>query len=194
MLTKDGKWTGHDWKNVEARIKVVNGNVFGIDSATQRLISSAYPLPGEPVVDFANPSKNSENVQRVLRVLSKGAWKYLFPIAKDAYTYENFVKAIAKFPMICNEKASSVSLSIDDVCKKELATMFAHFAQETGANSPNGIQGIKEPWRQAFYYLSEDACSHGESNPQCDYKLCTGWAGAAYKCVDGQKYFGRGAF
>jgi hypothetical protein len=61
-------------------------------------------------------------------VLSKDDWNYLFPVANGAYTYENFAKAIAKFPAICNEKASSVNLSLDDVCKKELSTMFAHFA------------------------------------------------------------------
>jgi len=34
---------------------------------------------------------------------------------------------VSKFPGICGEKADSLSLSLDDVCRKELATMFAHY-------------------------------------------------------------------
>lgn len=77
-----------------------------------------------------------------MRVLPKEKWDYLFPIAASVYTYEQFVKAVHKFPAVCGEKDSSINLSLDEVCKKELATIFAHMVQETGAHSPGGYMGV----------------------------------------------------
>jgi hypothetical protein len=45
-----------------------------------------------------------------------------FPNANVAYTYLNLLKAFAKFPMVCTTELD---------CRRTLATMFAHFQQET---------------------------------------------------------------
>lgn len=73
-LKEDGPWTGFDWTNNEAQLKVVNGEVYGTTKEMQRTITAALPMPGEPVVDFNNPANNGAGVQRLMRVLSRKQW------------------------------------------------------------------------------------------------------------------------
>ena len=53
------------------------------------------------------------------------------------YTYEGFLQAVGKFPKFCGEKgpnlpnANTYTYTDDEVCKRELSIMFAHFNQET---------------------------------------------------------------
>ena len=63
-----------------------------------------------------------------------------------SYTYDNFLKAVAKFPSVCSLKTDLSN------CRTLLATMFAHFAQETGQH--NLASGTPE-WRQGLYHLEE---------------------------------------
>jgi len=39
-----------------------------------------------------------------MSIISEEKWYDLFPIADDQYTYENFLKAVARFPAFCGEK------------------------------------------------------------------------------------------
>jgi hypothetical protein len=41
------------------------------------------------------------------------------------------LRAVAKFPMFCNE-VSDTSISLDDSCKRELAALLAHIKVTTG--------------------------------------------------------------
>jgi len=60
----------------------------------------------------------------------------LFPVANAVYTEEDFYKALAMYPAICGEVGPySTYTDPVDSCRHELATMIAHFAQETGANT-----------------------------------------------------------
>ena len=79
------------------------------------------------------------------------------------------------------------------MCKRELATLFAHFVQETGLKS---AQQGNEPWQQGLHYTTEAVCSEGGAlylQPECDYKS-TNWSAAedAWPPQDGKQYFGRG--
>ena len=65
---------------------------------------------------------NPANVRTVEQLLPAAQFAELFPRAAAAYTYTNFLKAVAKFPSVCPELG---------LCRKTLATMFAHFEQET---------------------------------------------------------------
>ena len=65
---------------------------------------------------------NPANVRTVEQLLPAAQFAALFPRAAAAYTYTNFLKAVAKFPSVCPEPG---------LCRKTLATMFAHFEQET---------------------------------------------------------------
>ena len=112
------------------------------------------------------------NVQRVQSVFSQADWDLGFPLADPIYTYENFLKAVAKFPYFCGE--SNLDLSLEDTCRRELATLFAHWGQETGKRSP----GEGEFWQQALFYVEEIRCK-GTTDPSCDYKQ-GGWADDAW--------------
>ena len=46
--------------------------------------------------------------------------------ASDIYTYQNFLKAVAKFPAFCGESNGPRGYNENDTCKRELATLFAH--------------------------------------------------------------------
>lgn len=55
-------------------------------------------------------------------------FNYLFAKRNAAYTFQNLITAIAKFPYICNDKGPGQSeLTYDEMCAVELAGMFAHF-------------------------------------------------------------------
>lgn len=80
-------------------------------------------------VELIEPGKatNPDNVKRVESILKESDWEYLFPLRAKEYSYSNFLKAVGKFPALCDTYTDGRdSLAI---CRKELATMFAHFAQ-----------------------------------------------------------------
>ena len=55
------------------------------------------------------------------------------------------------------------------ICRRTLATMFAHFTQETGGHNPNGEV---EEWRQGLVYLREAGCQAGVTiNPIIPEKI-----------------------
>ena len=167
-------------------------------SDMSRILESATPLEGEPVVDLNNIENNYENVQRVMKIIDSEKWNYLFPIRHASYSYENFLKAVGKFPKFCNEAADG--LDIDYICRKELAVVFAHFVQETGAHSGEGSTiwdrrenkniVVPEEYRQGLYWLRENMGEAGDYRTHCDSG--NEWD-TAWPCKDGEKYYGRGA-
>ncbi|WP_233219361.1 chitinase [Photobacterium sp. GB-3] len=132
---------------------------------------------------------NPENVKRAESIVNEALWEFLFPIRNQAYTYNRFLQAIAKFPAFCrtyNDGRDSLA-----ICKRSLATMFAHFVQETGAHAPNWEGALGNPeWRQGLYYVRE--INKSESDTTGPYNKCTGWAGDRWPCAN-KSYFGRGA-
>ncbi|MDA9556500.1 hypothetical protein N9R79_03220 [Vibrio sp.] len=136
----------------------------------------------------ANPS----NVKRVESIINEQDWDFLFPERAPEYTYLNFLKAIGKYPAFCGDYTDG--RNAEAICRKSLATMFAHFAQETGGH--NSYSAIPE-WRQALVYLREIGWTEEASG---GYGVCSTsiWQGQAYPCgtnADGtyKSYFGRGA-
>ena len=67
-------------------------------------------------------------------------WDNTFPDASENYTYQGFLEATAKYPKFCNE-ANPDKYTLDEACRVELSTVFAHIRQET-----------------AFFYTREVAC------------------------------------
>ena len=62
------------------------------------------------------------------------------------------------------EQLTTGTKLIPCICRRALATMFAHFAQETGGHDPHA--GV-EQWRQGLVYLREAGCT--EEGPGCGY-------------------------
>lgn len=136
---------------------------------------------------------NPDNVKRVEKMLTEKDWDFLFPMRAPEYTYLNFLKAIGKFPAVCGTYTDG--RDSDAICRKTLATMFAHFAQETGGHE--SWRDIPE-WRQALVYLREVGWVEGQKggyNGECNPDV---WQGQTWPCgkdKDGDfvSYFGRGA-
>lgn len=119
--------------------------------------------PGRP----ANPA----NTKLVESIIKAKDWEYLFPQRHSSYTYTNFLKAVSKFPAVCHPDSP-------DRCRQVLATMFAHFTQETGGHNPSG--SVPE-WRQGLHYIEELGCDARD----CGYsKNCAGgeWTAKAWPC------------
>ncbi|MBK0413950.1 chitinase [Chromobacterium haemolyticum] len=156
--------------------------------------ASIRTLPNAQVEQVAPGSAaNPLNVRRVERLLPAAKWEYYFSRRDASYSYQRFLQAIAKFPAICDDYSDG--RDGDAICRHSLATMFAHFAQETGDH--NRSDTVPE-WRQGLKYLREMGCD--ETGPGCGYN--TECADPVFnkvwtcgKNADGswKKYFGRGA-
>ena len=138
-------------------------------------------------------ASNPSNVKRVEAILSASDWDYLFAHRAKEYTYENFLKAVGKVPAFCGDYDDG--RDSDTICRKSLATMFAHFTQETGGH--NSYDSIPQ-WRQGLVYLREvgwDESMRGGYNGECNPDV---WQGKTWPCGtfdngEFKSYFGRGA-
>lgn len=146
-------------------------------------------------VELIEPGRaaNPDNVKRVEGIVKESGWEYLFPMRAASYTYSNFLKAVGKFPALC--KTYNDGRDSDAICRKELATMFAHFAQETGGHESWRPEA---EWRQALVHVREMGWTEGQKggyNGECNPEI---WQGQTWPCgkdKDGDfvSYFGRGA-
>lgn len=119
-------WQKYD-KIFDKNIEIKDGIPYGTDEATDHFVQSSRASCGHKD-DYLTQA----NVLRVRRV---------FPIAKFneftneanrdcQYSYDNFLRAVAKYPAFCNESAHGDSVvQLDEMCKKELATLFAHMSR-----------------------------------------------------------------
>lgn len=106
---------------------------------------------------------------------------------------EAWAFSLANFPALCQTYTDG--RNSDAICRKSLATMFAHFAQETGGHESWRPEA---EWRQALVYVREMGWSEGQKggyNGECNPDV---WQGQTWPCgkdKDGDfvSYFGRGA-
>jgi chitodextrinase len=173
----------------EAReAQLTNNDFFRTVKASVRTLDNA-------AVDAVVPgaAANPANVKRVERLLGSAKWELYFSLREPSYTYGRFLQAIAKFPAVCGDYTDG--RDADGICRHTLATMFAHFAQETGDHNAS----IPLPqWRQGLKYLREMGCSDSGTgcgyNTECSDPVFNGvWT--CGKNPDGtfKKYYGRGA-
>ncbi|EAR08440.1 hypothetical protein MED297_17647 [Reinekea sp. MED297] len=166
------------------------------DTELYRLVKDSIQTLNNDAVERVRPSRadNPDNVKRVERLLSQADWNYLFALADPAYNYTRFLQAVAKFKGFC--ATYDDGRDSDAICRKSLATMFAHFTQETGAHI---LSSPVDEYRQGLYYLREVGCTEGGSgcgyNAECNPAT---WQGKTWPCgtqPDGsfKQYFGRGA-
>ncbi|WP_394391864.1 glycoside hydrolase family 19 protein [Shewanella woodyi] len=165
------------------------------DFPLMRAVKSSIATRDNAIVDAIIPlsPNNPDNVKRLESVLSETQFEFLFPVRAAEYTYQGLLQAAAKFPALCGSYIDN--RDADAICRKSLATMFAHFAQETGAHD----KWMTEPqWRQGLYWVREvgwDETKRGGYNMECSPDT---WQGQVWPCgtfADGsyKSYFGRGA-
>ena len=124
------------------------------------------------------------------------AWEWLFPMANGhikqfssaynenvrngdyPYTFENYLKAVAKYPAFCGDAAANSSANLDELCMQAMASMFAHFAQEVGGHLGNTNADYTAPVNNTLIDrngdnnddggpMKEFACSGNESGGWC---------------------------
>lgn len=177
---------------LETEVALTSGSLmaevkFSIQTRDNDIVESVTPQdPGNP-----------ENVKRVESIVDASRWAYFFPRRAPEYTYTNFLRAIAKFPAFCGTYADG--RDSDAICRKALATMFAHFTQETGGHT---IAWPEAQWRQGLVYVRELGWSEDAPN---GYGICdpASWQGDTWPCAvfpqghpasdQYKSYFGRGA-
>lgn len=137
---------------------------------------------------------NPANVVRVENIISATEWDYLFAKRAPEYTYLNFLKAVGKFPAFCADYNDN--RDAEAICRKALATMFAHFGQETGGHTSHW--DVPE-WRQGLHWVREMGWTEemrGGYNGECNPDV---WQGQTWPCGtfddtgEFKSYFGRGA-
>lgn len=152
---------------------VNNGIPYSDDALIHHTIRAPLSLDGS-----IDTYLNMKNVQLVQSIFPASQWPVAFPHANSVYTYDDFLKAVGKFPTFCNDNNISGN-TLEQTCKRELSTIFAHWGQETGKRDPN----VGEFWTQGLYYVEEIAKN--------DYKSYN-WSGTAWPPQAGVQYYGRG--
>ena len=182
-IAENGLWTNNDWYDSTMKVGVTNGVPYSNDPKVSRRITSPLTVDGFVADDYLT----RENVIRVQSLMTQEQWDDGFPLADPIYTYQNFLRSVAKFPAFCGE-TNIPGWSVENTCKRELAGIFAHWGQETGLRDP--AEG--EFWTQALYWVQEIRCN-GTNDQSCNY-IQGGWTGTAYPATPGKQYYGRGPF
>lgn len=188
-LGADGKYHMTEQMIAAGELKWTDNDKF------RQIKASIVTLPNAEVEQVApNRAANPENVKRVERIMSTEIFDDLFSMRALEYSYTKFLKATAKFPAFCGTYTDG--RNSDEICKKSLITMFAHFGQETGGHDKNAP--IPE-WKQALVHVREMGCVEGGSGCGYNNECKPGtWQSEAWPCgtnADGtyKQYFGRGA-
>ena len=162
-----------------------NGVPYSNNPAVDRRLKAPLTIDGSIEDNYLTYA----NVQLVQSLFDEADFDDGFPLRNEIYTYDNFLKAVAKFPNFCGE-TNIEGQTLEETCERELASVFAYWGQETGKRSPDD----GEFWTQALYWVEEIRCS-GTNDPSCNYQD-GGWSGAsdAWPSQPGQQYYGRGPF
>jgi len=165
-----------------------------LNDSEKLAIARAYMLPCEPKVGDTDTNV-PVNVQLVKSILTRAKWDDLttqlgsgeignLSTAELAtYSYENFLRMVGKYPFFCGEQG--IYSSLEETCRRELASIFAHAAQETGAHDKT--LSIPE-WKQAFSKVFEGSCYTAKNCKQ--YNPDTASCPVGYSCP--ADYYGRG--
>lgn len=164
----------------DALMQHINASIRTLDNAD---LEAVAPLRAQ----------NPKNVRRVESILDEAKFDYVFARRAPERTYRGLLRAFAKSPAIC--QTCTDGRDSDAICRKTLATTFAHFAQKTGGHD---IHDPITEWRQALVHVREMGWNEnmrGGYNGEC--KPGT-WQAEAWPCgtfSDGQlkSYFVRGA-
>lgn len=165
------------------------------DSSLMRKVKESIRTLDNIAVEAVQPGRaaNPDNVRRLESILSSAQFDFVFPMRASQYTYRGLLQAVAKFPAVCGTYATPAQS--DAICRKTLATMTAHFAQETGGHDA----GSSIPqWRQALAHVREMGWNENMRNGYNAECNPAGWQGKTWPCgkfADGtfKSYFGRGA-
>ncbi|AZQ09375.1 glycoside hydrolase family 19 protein [Shewanella khirikhana] len=165
------------------------------DFPLMHAVKASIATRDNAIVEAVLPGRaeNPANVKRLEAILPEAEFEFIFPVRAPEYSYRGLLQAAAKFPALCGDYDDG--RNAEAICRKSLATMFAHFAQETGAHD---VWRPEPEWRQGLYWVREvgwDETKRGGYNAECSPGT---WQGQEWPCgtfANGEykSYFGRGA-
>jgi len=165
-----------------------NTNKMAVENVLKRSLPRATPW-----LKFIEDTSGFDSYANVINVKKHvkdaAAFDDLFPYKNDAYTYQQFINAVAYFPDFCSDSGS---------CAEELAVTFAHFTQETGMNDDELMKdGESVPtWKQGLNAIMESGCEPN-ADPYEDkcgsYEKTSNEIDQYFPPTSGKDYFGRGA-
>lgn len=161
---------------------------------------------------YPGSSSNPENVKRIERLMPRANFEKTFPLTAhhqiingfdpaDVYSYSNFLKAAAVLPGYCGDFSSypgtktAEMTNPDEVCKRMMATTFAHAVQETGSAKSDDQVDIQNKIITAFSSVAEEN-STPENRRVGPYQETSGpfsASGQFAAMVANKYYYGRGA-
>lgn len=97
-IKAEGPWTGKDWYDNTNKVGVSNGVPYSNDD----IVNHRLVAPLSKDTDMAD-YMSMANAQRVASIFPESQWASAFPYANSVYSYDDFLKAVAKFPAFCNE-------------------------------------------------------------------------------------------
>ena len=118
-IVDNSYWANHNFTDSTYQVTVTNGKVSGADAVTDQFMTSAWTSVGHPE-DYLSQT----NVARVSTLFPQTLFELEFP--DSVYSYDSFLKAVAKFPSFCDETNNPLGYNLDDTCKRELAAFFAN--------------------------------------------------------------------
>jgi len=182
----------------------------------QRLQEVQYYVRAAKVnLDKISPdsSANPDNVKRIERLMPRANFEKTFPRTAhherlngfdpaDVYSYSNFLKAAAVIPAYCGDfndypgTKTTEMANPDNLCKRMLATTFAHAVQETADGSSKGLVNIEDKIVKTFASVAEGDATPENRGKVDDYHEETGPFSALGQfagMVANKYYYGRGA-
>lgn len=197
-ISDDAWWDSQSWTIDEVGISVDKGIVSGITDEDDQFIKSPWTIPDHPDDYTSKP-----NAMRVKSVLPESTFNDWLIDGNSMYTYNSFLRAVAKFPAFCGESVSPLNYGDDDTCKREIATIFAHMmitsdglskledpasAEVFKARGPLGLTGQTdyEQFSATFYegFNRKDELSNDPERVSTDGYL--GFAAAVWKYMTPQ--------
>ena len=112
----------HNFKSNKYDMEVEAGITIGTSDAITAMMRTGWTIEGHPD-DYAT----KPNVLQVKEAFSQAQWSEWFPNANSLYTYENFLRAAAKYPAFCGEhnQAKSFTSTAAKACRREIAALFS---------------------------------------------------------------------
>lgn len=164
---------------------------------------------------YDGSANNPDNVQRIIRVMPKANFEKIFPLSVSmdnlngfipgkVYSYNNFLKAAAVIPGYCGDYSThpvadktAVMKDPDTLCKRLLATTFAHAVQETSDVDSNSVneETIYNKIKRTFASVAEKNSTPEKrlADPYLDKSGSFSLSGSHAELVRGNYYYGRGA-
>jgi len=131
-------WDSHSVAAMDG-VKVEEGIALSDDPLVQFML-----VQGRSRAGHSTDIDAYDNVARVKRVFNEAKYNDWTEQRADIYTYNNFLRAVAKYPAFCGEANSPRGLSDDDACKRALATLFANInyaSDDLSETSKDGCSG-----------------------------------------------------